>query len=246
MPPSTRLAITILAVIAAIAIAVTAGWGIYRGATRPQVVITVPPGVGPVVSPIDQPAAGSGAASPQSALAAGLGPILVDVAGAVKHPAVYKMAMGQRVADAIKMAGGPVNGADEDAVNLAEPVHDGEKVYLPKQGDVAGDVSAAGSGNEIGHFSASGETEVGGASTKTDSHAVASVAKLTSPSQGQIDINTATVDQLQRLPGVGPAMAQRIIAAREKFGQFRRPEDLRNVSGIGPKKYAKMKSFVKT
>jgi competence protein ComEA len=72
------------------------------------------------------------------------------------------------------------------------------------------------------------------------------IGKLTNPADGQIDVNTADSDELQRLPGVGPAMAQRIINARQSFGGFRSAQDLQEVRGIGPKKFAKLEPFVKT
>ena len=72
------------------------------------------------------------------------------------------------------------------------------------------------------------------------------IDKLTDPSQGSVDINTAGTDDLQRLPGVGPAMAERIMSARSNDGGFRTVHDLLNVRGIGPKKFAKMEPFVRT
>jgi competence protein ComEA len=72
------------------------------------------------------------------------------------------------------------------------------------------------------------------------------IDKLKNPGDGEVDVNTADSEELQRLPGVGPAMAQRILTARQSFGGFRTPQDLLEVRGIGPKKYAKMAPFVKT
>lgn len=161
-------------------------------------------------------------------------PIEVHVAGAVKHSGLYTLPAGSRVADAIHASGGPAAKADVDAVNLAERLSDGEKVYIPRHGEPGADDSA-GAGNEIGN---NPET------ASLPGHSGRSSDKLTNPSQGHVDINIAGADELQRLPGVGPAMAARIIAYRQQNGSFKSPNDLMDVSGIGPKKMARMAPFV--
>jgi competence protein ComEA len=97
-------------------------------------------------------------------------------------------------------------------------------------------------------LSGSASTKKGHTSRRSGSHGKRSgkVDKLKSPADGQVDINTADASELQRLPGIGPAMAQRIIDARKSYGGFRTTNDLMEVRGIGQKKFAKIEPFVKT
>ena len=180
--------------------------------------------------------------------------LFVHVAGAVKRPDMYHLPVGSRVYNAIKAAGGAANSADLDAVNLAEPLSDGEKVYIPRKGETP-DASSA--GNSLGHVSSGGASAASSGSSsspepksgKGSGHAGRSEGaasnKLTSPSQGTVNINTASAEELERLPGIGPAMAGRILAFRKQNGRFRKLDDLLEVSGIGEKKLAKMAPFVK-
>jgi competence protein ComEA len=117
--------------------------------------------------------------------------VTVHVAGAVSEAGVYDLPTGARVADAIDAAGGTVEGADTDAVNLARVVADGEQIRVP----VAGEPST---------------------------------------SDGLININTADAGTLEQLPGVGPVLAQRIVAHREDHGPFASVDGLDDVSGVGP------------
>lgn len=174
----------------------------------------------------------------------------VHVAGAVKRPSLYLLSPGSRVMQAIKAAGGPTAKADLDSVNLAEKVKDGEKVYVPVK--VAAAPMLAPPGNAIGHQSVvpdAAPTAPASSSSKAvksaKTTAAGKPAKLSSPSQGQVNINTASAEQLQRLPGIGPAMAARVIAYRQQSGGFKQLEDLQEVGGIGPKKYAKIAPLVK-
>ncbi|GAB7386604.1 hypothetical protein BSNK01_04390 [Bacillaceae bacterium] len=168
-------------------------------------------------------AAGSPAAGPAgSGEKNGRKEIVVDVKGAVARPGVYTFGEGTRAYEAIEKAGGLLDTADEDRVNLAAPLADGAVLYVPAKGEeippsyVSGNAPAA----------VSAESGNGG------------------PSGGLIDINTATSEQLQQLPGIGPAKAEAIIAYREEHGPFRSVEELTKVSGIGEKTLEKIRSRI--
>lgn len=141
--------------------------------------------------------------------------VLVHVAGSVRTPGVYEVELGARVVDAVAAAGGPLPRAATDAVNLAAPVTDGERVYLPAVGEVIDPV-----------------TGVQG-STANDSSGVSVV-----------DINTATAEQLDALPGIGPSTAAAIIARRDEIGRFVGYDDLLSVPGIGPAKVDALRGLI--
>ena len=130
---------------------------------------------------------------------------VVHVAGQVARPGIVRLASGSRVVDAVEAAGGPLPDADLAAVNLARPVVDGEQVYVPKPGEAA--PAAPG-------VAAGGGAAVDGA---------------------PIDLNTADASALDSLPGVGPVLAERIIAWRTEHGRFTSVDELGEVSGIGEK-----------
>ena len=139
--------------------------------------------------------------------------LYVDVGGAVREPGLKRLTEGARVNDAIDAAGGLTEDADERQVNRAALVADGEKIYIPELGESA-DVSSE-------------EGSAGG--------------DLPAESSDVININTADAQLLDELPGVGPATAQAIIEDREANGPFSAPEDIMRVTGIGEKKFEKMK-----
>jgi competence protein ComEA len=217
------------------------------GATDSETAPTSPPppaSSGGESAPPPQPPAGD--SSPATT-------ILVHVAGAVKNAGLCKLPAGSRVDDAVKAAGGPTATADLNAVNLAEAVTDGEKVYIPHKGEAA---DSTGAGNTIGYASPSSAGSTGASSaTPSDDKSTkgdrggregrSGSDKLTDPSQGTVNINTASAAQLQRLPGIGPALAGRIIAFRQQNGRFKSIDDLTQVSGIGDKKLAKMRPFIR-
>jgi competence protein ComEA len=140
--------------------------------------------------------------------------LVVHVAGAVARPGVYEVAGGSRVHDAIDAAGGAVRRADPGALNLAAPLSDGERIYVPRVGET---VSIA----------------VGDAPDSSDA----------APT-GPIDVNHATVEQLDVLPGIGPATAAAIVDHREQNGPFATVDDLEEVRGIGPAKLAAIRDLV--
>lgn len=134
--------------------------------------------------------------------------VLVHAAGAVRQPGVYELDGGARVTDLIDAAGGPTADADLDQLNLAAPVVDGERVYVPRVGEIV-----------------PGGTTVGAPA-------------------GPLNLNTATLDQLDELPGVGPATAQAIIDERDRRGGFTAVDELLDVRGIGPAKLEQLRDLV--
>jgi competence protein ComEA len=151
------------------------------------------------------------AIAPRAASAA-----LVHVAGAVRHPGVYRMRDGERIQDAVKRAGGARSGADLNAINLAAKVADGQQVVVPRRGTAA---------------SVAGVTSASGGDGAT-------------PPRAPISLNTATAEQLDTLDGVGPATAQKILDYRRQHGGFRSIEDLGQIPGIGPKRLAALRGKV--
>jgi len=145
--------------------------------------------------------------------------VYVDVDGAVVTPGVYRLREGARVAQAIDAAGGLTPEADVAGLNRASIVVDGQKIYVPHVGEQQTVDAVAGSGP--------GEASAG-----------ASVAS------DLVNINTANAADLQTLSGVGPSMAQSIIDERTQNGPFTSIDDLMRVSGIGEKKFAKIKDCI--
>jgi competence protein ComEA len=145
------------------------------------------------------------------------GHVFVHVAGAVRRPGVYTLRAGSRVADAVERAGGARASADLSAVNLASKLEDGRQVLVPKR--VGGGVAASAPGTAAG--------------------AVTGV-----PAQ-PIDLNTATLEQLDTLDGVGPATAQKILDYRTEHGGFGSVDELGQVSGIGEKRLAALRDHVR-
>lgn len=155
-------------------------------------------------------------------------PVLVDVGGAVAEPGVYDIAgTTLRVKDAVEAAGGLSEDADTSAVNLAATVEDGSKVYIPQQGDESASDAAASS-----------------AASASSGSAAAASADTGTAATALVNINTATAEELQTLPGVGESTAQAIIQDRTENGSFTSKEDLMRVSGIGEKKYAKLEASI--
>lgn len=185
----------------------------------------------------DEASAATPAPSPSPAMVA------VYVCGAVRKPGVYRLAAGSRVVDAVNLAGGLAADADAEAVNLASPLEDGMKVDIFKKGAVPAEIAG---GDPIGDGSAAPSAS----STRTSSSRSRGSHRSSSRSshklqRGQtLDINTASEAELTQLPGVGPSLARRIVEYRQDNGPFATVDDLQNVSGIGPSKFAKMQPYV--
>lgn len=144
--------------------------------------------------------------------------ITVHVAGSVKNPGVYRLKYGSRINDGIVAAGGATSAANLDVINLATVLNEGEQIYVPKRGEKPHTITDR---PQLG-----GATGVGGATGSA-------VLQL-------ININLASVVELEQLPGVGPATAKAIVAYREKNGAFLKVEDLLKVRGIGPAKLSEI------
>lgn len=185
---------------------------------------SVPASVAIAKEPPSRPGnAGLAAALSTTAPATSASPqgIVVDVAGRVREPGVYTLSGGDRVIDAIRRAGGALPGADLTGLNLAELLSDGEQIIVGRAGDggLASSTTSGGSSSTTG----------GGAGTG---------------SGGLVNINTASLDQLEALPGIGPVLAQRIVDYREQHGPFGSVQDLLNVSGIGDSHLADLEPLV--
>jgi competence protein ComEA len=171
--------------------------------------------------------------------------VMVHIAGAVTKPGVYKLKDGSRINDAINAAGGGAPMSDINVLNLAEKVQDAQKIYVPKRGETP-------SNSTQGTFSpAAGNSAIGEAGI--NSLAVSPVKTITSGSSigidnqldgSKINLNTATIDQLDALPGVGQVTAQRIIDYRTQHGAFKSVSELQEVEGIGPKKFDQLKPHI--
>ena len=188
-------------------------------------------------SPAPASGVGNGGAGPASSGGAtsggdtaGSGQIVVDVDGAVAHPGLYKLPPDSRVQAALAAAGGLSPQADAHRINRAAKLHDGQKLYVLSQGESTPPLAAS-----------SGQGCEGQACTSTDG----GVAGSDTEGQDLVNINTANATQLTQLPGVGPAIAQKIIDYRTANGPFTSVDDLTKVPGIGAAKLAQIKSHAR-
>ena len=154
------------------------------------------------------------------------GEIVVYVSGLVEHPGVIKLPAGSRVLDAVNAAGGLLFGAEVSKLNLAQSLRDGMQIHVPGTPAVKSDGLSP-------HY------QVAAGAGKKSTDPSGSVA----PSD-KININTASAAELDKLPGVGPAMAKRIVEWRQANGPFQSGEDLKQVQGIGDAKYQKLKDRI--
>ncbi len=175
-------------------------------------------------------ASASGGSAAGGDSAAGSGQIVVDVDGAVAHPGLYKLPPGSRVQAALAAAGGLSPQADAHRINRAAKLHDGQKLYVLSQGESAPPLAAS-----------NGQGCEGQSCTSADGADAGSDAE----GQGLVNINTANATQLTQLPGVGPAIAQKIIDYRTANGPFTSVDDLTKVPGIGAAKLAQIKSHAR-
>ncbi|HUR85448.1 MAG TPA: helix-hairpin-helix domain-containing protein [Solirubrobacteraceae bacterium] len=163
------------------------------------------------------PARGARKPAPAASVAvgrAGGGRVTVHVAGAVRRPGLYRLPAGSRIDDALRRAGGPRARANLDAVNLAAKLEDGRQVLVPERAPARPPGAAP------------------------------AVAGAAAPPAAPVNLNTATLEQLDTLDGVGPGIAQRILDYREQHGGFGRVEELGEVPGIGAKRLATLTPLV--
>lgn len=153
--------------------------------------------------------------------------ISVEVAGAVNKPGLFTLDANARVADAISLAGGFTHDADQDFINStlnqARQIEDGEKILIPTTQEAASQTTTA--------------------STNTTSTTTSPSSKKTVATQS-ININEAALSELETLPGIGAAYAQRIIDYRNANAGFKSIDQIQNVKGIGPKTFEKLKDLI--
>ncbi|MFE6162005.1 helix-hairpin-helix domain-containing protein [Streptomyces sp. NPDC056486] len=218
-----RRSLVALAVVLVLA-AVFAAQHFWAGRTQP---VRAPDVVGAAPDRVGEPSPSPGAPPPPegggrpAAGAGGVpgasgGGIVVDVSGKVRSPGILRLPAGSRVADALKAAGGVRPGADTDGLNRARLLIDGEQVAV---GAPAAAPAVPGAEAGAGPTGATPAAQVG--------------------------LNTATAEQLDELPGVGPVLAEHIIDYRTEHGGFRSVDELREVNGIGDKRYADLQNLVR-
>ncbi len=150
--------------------------------------------------------------------------IYVYVCGQVREAGVYQMPYGCRIYQVIEEAGGVTEEADISAVNQAAKAEDGQKIYIPEEGEL---LSGASEGDDTASGQVSGAEEISGVS-----------------GDGKVNINTADKDELMTLSGIGESRAESIVKYREEHGSFSRTEELKNISGIGDGIYNKIREDI--
>ncbi|WP_329068334.1 ComEA family DNA-binding protein [Streptomyces sp. NBC_01429] len=180
----------------------------------------VPEGPGPLALP--PPPQQQQTAGPSAEAAR----VVVDVGGEVRRPGVLRLPPGSRVADALHAAGGAKPGTDLTWLNRARVLVDGEQLVV--DGQAPSDPAPAGAGG--GAVGAGGMVGAAGGGDAAG---------------GPLSLNTATLEQFDTLPGVGPVLAQRIVDYRTQHGGFRSVDELREVSGIGDRRFADLQPLVR-
>jgi competence protein ComEA len=209
-----RLGTSVAAVVVGLSLvalgALIVGWMVWgRSEPPPELSIPYADGLQTGGPSVAEPSASTSSSRPVE--------LLVHVAGAVVHPGVYSLSERSRVGDLISLAGGPLEGADLNPLNLAAPVVDGSRVYVPELGEtdmpavVGPDVDGSGQGGA---------------------------------GSDPVDLNTADATALETLPGIGPATAAAILAHREAHGPFHSVDELLEVRGIGEAKLAALRDLV--
>ena len=252
LSPRVLLLVAVLALVAVV-------WGVTQFSAAPRAEQVASPGasaesvqaVGAQQSPGTQASAQPSAHPSESAQggASGEATVRVHVAGAVNNPGVYTLPAQGRAVDAIAAASGAAADADLDRVNLAGALSDGVQIYVPHRGETAapaqiqpnGGTANAGQGN-----AANGAAQNGASQGGTQPQSARTLTPAGSAQKGStpVNINTATAEELQTLPRIGPAMAQRIIAWREAHGGFRSVDELDAVPGIGPSMLENLRPLV--
>lgn len=252
LSPRVLLLVAVLALVAVV-------WGVTQFSAAPRAEQVASPSasaesvqaVGTQQSPGTQSTAQPSANPSESAQggASGEATVRVHVAGAVNNPGVYTLPAQGRAVDAIAAASGAAADADLDRVNLAGALSDGVQIYVPHRGETAaptqiqpiGGTANAGQGNAANGAAQNGPSQGGAQPQPARTLTPAGSAQKGS---APVNINTATAEELQTLPRIGPAMAQRIIAWREAHGGFRSVDELDAVPGIGPSMLENLRPLV--
>jgi competence protein ComEA len=218
--PDGRVGVVVLVVAALVAglvfYKVGAGSGDASASAAPASAVRRDAPARAAVSAPPSGSAGDSAAVPATGSGSGSASgVVVHVAGAVVTPGVVRLAAGARVIDAVEAAGGGLPNADLDRLNLAAKLVDGQRVLVQHVGDPP----------------AAADPSV-------------PVDAATPAPAGPLNLNTATQPQLEDLPGIGPSLAQAILAERDRKGGFRSINELREVRGIGEKRFADLKPLV--
>ena len=161
--------------------------------------------------------------------------VVVHITGEVKRPNVYRLEKGMRIADAIQLAGGATEQADLQQLNLAARVMDGEKIYVPAK------VTTSPSPQIMPEKQARAFKDIPHRQATYSNPPGLPVQALQT---GKINLNAATAEELESLPGIGPVMAKRIIEYRNTHGSFYNIEEIKEVKGIGEKTYEKIKVLI--
>ena len=164
--------------------------------------------------------------------------IVVHVSGAVNIEGIVELASGSRIANAIEKAGGIKENADMTDINLAYPLEDGMKIYIPTKEE-----TEANKNNENTPAESYVTAASGGVNSKEATNSTSSSSTSDTTSK-KVNINTATQEELDTLPGIGPSIASKIIDYREQNGKFNSIEEIKEVSGIGDAKYEKIKDSI--
>lgn len=219
-------AVRTILVVATLLGLVGGGWWLMRPPPPPIETVMPLAEPGDVLAPAQAaPLAPQGTEGGTSSVAPGVAPseeMVVQAAGAVGRPGVYRLPEGSRVDDLVREAAGLTPEADPDRVNLAAPLHDGERIWIPRVGEEDAPEVVAGSGG--------GPAPPGG-----DGSAAAA---------GPVNLNTATASDLEALPGIGPATASAILAHRDQIGSFGSVDELIDVRGIGDAKMEQLRPLV--
>ena len=211
LDPGRRAAIGV-GMAVALAAVVTAIW---LAAQRPHsLAVPARPSIAGAASPVGSSALAPPVAPSVASASPSTPPVIVvDVAGKVRRPGLYRLPPGSRVDDAVRRAGGALRGIDLSSLNLAARVVDGQQILVGRS--VAAPVPASSAG-------------------------------LSAAAAGPVSLNSATLDELEALPGVGPVLAQHIIDWRSAHGGFSSVEQLNDVPGIGEVKFGALRSLVTT